>query len=78
MEKDSVYVKVWNENIKNTGKVNCGCQIVKVDSPHVTMKLCKKHEGDVTSKIDLTYVLPCIHDNPEKFEADYWPVARAQ
>ena len=62
-----MYVKIWNENIKNTGKVDCGCEIVKVESPHITMKLCKLHEGDVKSKIDLPFVSLMIN-NPGKFE----------
>lgn len=70
MDKDSMYVKIWAEHIKHTGKVDCGCEIIEVDSPHVTMKLCKKHGEDVKSKIDLPYVSPCIH-KPEEFESVY-------
>ena len=71
MEKDSMYVKIWNENIKNCGDIDCGCQIVKVESPHVTLKLCKTHGQEVrnhNTAFKHMHISPMI-DNPGKFEA---------
>ena len=70
-EKNSFYVKIYNEQIKNCGTIDCGCIIEKVESPYVTLKLCKTHEWDVKRERDPfkhISISPKI-ENPEKFEA---------
>lgn len=72
MEKNSFCVKIYNEQIKNCGTIDCGCVIEKIESPHVTMKLCKTHETEVRnhnkSMFEHVHISPMI-DNPEKLEA---------
>ena len=71
MEKDSLYIKIWDENIKNCGTIDCGCEIVKIESPHVTLKLCKIHEKEVWdhNAIFKNISISPMIDNSEKFEA---------
>jgi len=71
MDKDSMYVVMWNENIKNCGIIDCGCQITKVKSPYVSLKLCQTHEKEVRNNNTVfkhMHISPMI-DNPGKFEA---------
>lgn len=69
VEKDSMYVKIFYEKIKNCGNIDCGCKIVDIQSPHITLCLCKKHEQDVKNDREIhEYISPMI-DNPEKFES---------
>ncbi len=72
MEKDSVYVKIWNRNVKNCGVIDCGCEIIKVKDPHITLKLCKIHgKQEIKSHNTIfkhMHISPMLY-NPEKFEA---------
>lgn len=64
-----MYVKLFNENIRTCGNIECGCVIVEVESPHIIIKLCKKHEADVKHDHEIhAYISPII-DNPGKFES---------
>ena len=69
MEKDCMYVKLFNENIKDCGKIDCGCVIVDVNSPHITLKLCKKHEHEVRHDRNIHACISPVIDHPERFES---------
>ena len=70
MDPKSMYVIISNEDIKNCGTIDCGCEIVKVKSPYETIKLCKTHKKEIINHDTLfkdVHISPMI-DNPEKFE----------
>ena len=69
MEKVRMYVKLFKENFKNCGNIDCGFLIVDVEPPHITLKLCKKHEHEVRHDRDIHAHISPIIDKPQTFES---------
>lgn len=70
MEKGSMYIKVWNDKIKECGIIDCGCEIEKVESPYIMIKLCVIHQREFENT-DVVYgtsmISPCV-EAPGNFE----------
>ncbi len=43
MNSEKTYIKVYNPSINQCGSVDCGCNIVKVEAPYITIELCDEH-----------------------------------
>ncbi len=43
---NSMHVKIYDRNIQTCRKMQCGCEIIKIDSPYFILKLCNNDEKE--------------------------------